>query len=585
MDFKRKYLFYLDDLLTEREKSLDQELIVADPNRLNLLTYKVKDRFAYKISKDFLQDQLISKWFHFKGSQMVELSFLDNPKLTFTGVIEVDKESLILLLSFNLGESITDIKIIPEADMLLSQQIGLLKDIKKDNEEIVLKEHEEVYKRIISEREKSFADFPKDNAIDFVVNSPYMMNFIWGPPGTGKTFHSVHIVKKLIEQKQSNLVLSISNQAVDNVMNELYEQYKSQDLPVVRIGNSLSKNKDIYEFFKPENVFDDQNLKDISNTIEGLKSEISKSDKVKDKVALIGDYSSLLISKKEIIASLIETNKATVLTSIMQSHVNKAYKSLRFDNVFLEECSMVNVPTFLHSLDKAKNKIIAVGDPKQLPPVCLSGRESLEKSPFEEFDIQNPKKIENNCFLLTESRRMPRKISDVVSLLYYDSKLLSNKDNTDDCVELVNLSGKAVNDANAPGSKKAAQILVEAILADDRDPEKVGIITPFRKQRDYIIAEILERCGSDSVLLQRVFTIHSAQGDGFDYVYFDTAQYGNQTRPNAFYSEPNISKRLLNVAVSRTKVKLKVFLDLDFIMGNSRQVPVLLNLIMKLSAN
>lgn len=89
---------------------------------------------------------------------------------------------------------------------------------------------------------------------------------IQGHPGTGKTTTIVEIVKQLLYRHRhwKILIASQSNQAVDNVLEKIYQTGSEEK--ILRIGNE-EKMSDIAKQFTPDKVLDTL-IKDNRNRIK-----------------------------------------------------------------------------------------------------------------------------------------------------------------------------------------------------------------------------------------------------------------------------------------------------------------------------
>ncbi len=86
--------------------------------------------------------------------------------------------------------------------------------------------------------------------------------FVWGPPGTGKTFTLARTAANQYFKKNKILILSHSNQAVDVLMNEMThfikrkERFKEGD--VLRYGGNKGDSQSAYSEITTNQLIENQ---------------------------------------------------------------------------------------------------------------------------------------------------------------------------------------------------------------------------------------------------------------------------------------------------------------------------------------
>lgn len=116
-------------------------------------------------------------------------------------------------------------------------------------------------------------------------------------------------------------------------------------------------------------------------------------------------------------------------------------------------------------------------------------------------------------------------------------------------------------------SVKLARLAFADIPEDRRQPECIGIVTPYAAQR-HVIEELVK--GTDLERFLRIGTVHAFQGLERDVIIFDTVESPG-VAISRFTSDiwGTDAMRLLNVAVTRARHKLLIVAN----MSSIRQEP------------
>lgn len=230
-----------------------------------------------------------------------------------------------------------------------------------------------------------------------------------------------------------------------------------------------------------------------------------------------------------------------------------------FDMVILDEASQCNCAVSLVPILRGRN-LMLVGDPQQLSPVILldpraNGTLKKRYGISGEYDY-----IENSIYktylacdsvsdeiLLSYHYRCHEKIIGFNNKKYYNGKLkVRSQVSEQQPLIYVDLPENPADEKNTAPAE-AEQIL--EYIASHRD-KKIGIITPFVNQKEYISSRLAQRgirdvpCG----------TVHAFQGDEKDVILFSLA-VTDRTHVKTYNWLKN-NKELINVATSRAKEKL-----------------------------
>lgn len=238
----------------------------------------------------------------------------------------------------------------------------------------------------------------------------------------------------------------------------------------------------------------------------------------------------------------------------------------RFENVVVDEASMVGPGQLFSILPHARRRLTLAGDMMQLPPVVTTShpesRSLLELDPFRLAHVDADLYacgLPSEVSMLTTQYRMKPSVSAGVSEAFYLSLMRtdSSTERSDRDLVLVDTSGISPEARSVEGSRENighAGLIVDIVrgLRDKALNGSVLVATPFRRQASVIQSRLRRLMAHSGV---RIGTVHSAQGQEVDAVIVDvTDSWGVQ--PSAFVggSDVNhIGPRLLNVAITRSR--------------------------------
>lgn len=464
-------------------------------------------------------------------------------------------------------------------------------------------------------------DNPQTQAIEKAVGNKNIL-LIQGPPGTGKTTVITEIVKQLIKRGEKILVTSQTHIAVDNVLERIKDDTR---INIARIGNedAISEFAVEYLFDEATKKFSDKVQKIVDIKIELLNhhnqgKDISQFSKQSFELPLTFDWQNIqdfitLIQKSDLKQTtlMIETlehwkeviaKTPKLLINIFLQNLNVLFgtcigiatnkeieaSGIIFDTVILDEAGKANISEALTAISKA-NKIILVGDHKQLPPYL--DRERVEY--FKNFsrDIREQKTSDfeikqalgasffeylqkegvlgnENKILLSEQHRMHPDIGNFVSHSFYDSELLNGEHTHENVIHLPepfdkqiifidtssdNASAESLKDGSYYNQVEAEFIINKIIPELDRNnisPKSYAIVSPYSKQCERIKELLLEKDPSIFNSTE-VATLDSFQGREHDIIIFSFTRSAIRNRVG-FLDDA----RRLNVAFSRAKKKL-----------------------------
>lgn len=432
--------------------------------------------------------------------------------------------------------------------------------------------------------------------------------FIWGPPGTGKTFTLANIALKSFIRGGRVLILSHSNIAVDGaieaiwklISNELLEELEKdyEVFPIIRYGYSRTdfiKNSPYLNSYNQALNMDYETkceIEELETAIEDLFMEIraSKFD-IADKQLEIIHLKKVLSMLKKIIRDIekkyIVPKAKIIATTISKAQIDSTIFKDMYDIVLLDEASMAYIPQSIYAASLAKEKIVFIGDFRQLPPIATSEGELVDKwlkRDIFEFskvkDCVNDGKFHPNMIMLNEQRRMHPSISKFVNENIYGNLLkdhisLINDKTSKETLSIIDTSGMpSICRVDENGSRfnilNAFISVITAIKHYNEGYDSIGIITPYNAQSK-LINNILNDIFIDkSERNISCATVHKFQGSEKDIIIFDTVDSYRLRRPGVLLTDDrnDKSERLINVAVTRARKKFILISNMQY--WNSR---------------
>ena len=377
--------------------------------------------------------------------------------------------------------------------------------------------------------------------------------FVWGPPGTGKTWTLARIVEAHYRAGCSVLLVSHTNVAVDTALEQVVERLCSEatfDRGLVLRRGPIVRDE-LYRRFGPQII-------------------------PKDVAARLGEPSE---------SSLLERCRV-LATTVHRTYIHPG-SARRFDTVVIDEASMLMPPLVYWAAGLATRSVTVAGDFRQLPPIVITKEKNAKKwlarDVFERAGI--PGRLgsgEAMTYLVSLGRqyRMRRPICKAVNRHFYADRPLrsdpicSGPGVRSEVEKFPFSSSRALlwidtgpyrPWASRPASKKGshynpfhallARNIVRQLAEDgylppaDKTNDAVGVIAPYRAQVQLtrrLLKKSLRKC---------VATVHSFQGNERKAVFIDLTDSDGVKlgKPLLGTSLEQTGPRLLNVAVSRAK--------------------------------
>lgn len=433
----------------------------------------------------------------------------------------------------------------------------------------------------------------QDKALKTVENND--ITVIWGPPGTGKTYTMAQIAKEGLKQGKSVLVVSHSNVSVDGVVKQTVASLKNAGMDDLLTNGRVLR----YGFVRDEDLSKDtyavaynyalNHRPDLQRQIETLNKEKEKLKQTGG--ALSGRRADIEKELKKLRAEVRSEEKHYVeradfvATTISKVTVDSLFEDAEYDIVMFDEVSMAYVPQIVCAAMCATEKLILVGDFRQLAPIVQSEAKAvLSVDIFSYLGMVKSRDVYAHPWLvmLNEQRRMHPDISAFPNKHIYKN-LLKDYDgianNRADIVSREPLPGNAANLINLAGTYCAAMknsdnsrfnilsaviAFSTAIQAEENGETSIGIITPYAAQTRLIRAMIQDYRKSDTTNVA-CSTVHQFQGSERDLIIFDAVESYPASKVGWLMGKALDSvSRLINVAVTRARGKLIVVANAKF---------------------
>lgn len=277
------------------------------------------------------------------------------------------------------------------------------------------------------------------------------------------------------------------------------------------------------------------------------------------------------------------SNARIVLATMTNMYISRLLSAEQFDVVIVEEAGMAVLPTLFYCAGMATKKVIAVGDPRQLPPIVLSKDPYVQRAMGRSiFEVTVPEPSRSKVVVMLDTQyRMHPVISSLVSELFYAGQLKSAGSafqrtaiadrHPFPCKPLVVVDTEGTTQcAKADGTfsrfnRQTAEVCVRLATEAVADGiESVAIITPYAQQSRLISGLLSESSLPEGAVECR--TVHRFQGNERDLVILDTVD-ALPEKPGVLLAGrkgASSAPHLLNVSISRAKGKLVIVSDVAY---------------------
>ncbi len=401
----------------------------------------------------------------------------------------------------------------------------------------------------------------------------YDASFLWGPPGTGKTYTLGALVAWMLLQrpKARVLLLSTTNTATDQAL-------VSVDRTLAALGAAALRRScaRIGNHFVGANYVGREHLIPVKD-----ETLVKRLVEIEARRPGPSDVQAYARWKEDVerVRALLKAQTADLLRGVRLAAMTTAravftLSELRaagpWDLVVFDEASQVGAAHAL-ALAPLGKRVLFAGDPQQLAPVTQSQHPDAARWLGESM-FRYRTTGDNTCQLVEQSR-MAEPICRIVSQTFYGGQLVVAAEKAKDRawvaerrppktaslgaehVVVRRITGNAAWSVALRGAVREASAHEACRVAQEIAPHvgehDILVLTPFRAQRTIIKAR-LRAAGLREV---SVSTVHRAQGGERNTVIFDPVDGASP------FLQTAEAKRLLNVAISRAQSRLVLLLS------------------------
>lgn len=243
---------------------------------------------------------------------------------------------------------------------------------------------------------------------------------------------------------------------------------------------------------------------------------------------------------------------------------------------------MATLPPLFHAACLCRERVIVVGDPRQLPPIVQSDDDRVRRAIGRTiFEVTVPEPERSDLVALLESQyRMHPAIGTLVGSVFYGGRLVHRAEPTALAaitarapfpgvpITVVDTERRTTCERSANGSSRvnpaSAEITADLALAAVRGgTASIAVITPYAAHAAELRKRLASRAIADAV---ECSTIHRFQGRECDIVILDLVDAAPMRQSALLADAPN----LLNVSISRARGKLVIVADVGYFEETAR---------------
>lgn len=414
--------------------------------------------------------------------------------------------------------------------------------------------------------------------------------FVWGPPGTGKT-RLLGEAGAVLADEGPVLVAATTNAAVDEAALRIAAALGPGAVEanrIVRFGAELTPGADPRlgaeaAVTRAEAVRPTALSRAIEELAGRLGVRLVRDEPIGANLARVqaaarsgGKPADEALAARAAGAYQVAVRRVleqadVVLATFARLAVREELATLRFDTLLVDEASAAPLPYVAFAAALARRRAAAFGDFQQLPAVVMAdgphARRWLRRDIFEASGVLEtagglPSPRDRLCSMLDEQYRMRPDIRALVGDLFYGGRLRDAVEGGGGGLIMVDTAGLEPAVSRPEGSRLNEvhlETLLQLLEALAREGERdVAVVAPYRIQVRELRRRVRARLGRLAPADLEVATIHRFQGREKRVVVFDTVDAPPDR--SWFLDErrnPDFP-RMLNVALSRSQERLIV---------------------------
>lgn len=409
---------------------------------------------------------------------------------------------------------------------------------------------------------------------------------VHGPPGTGKTTSLVQAIRLTLQNEKQVLVCAPTNSAVDLLTEKLVEL----GIDVLRLGHPARMADELLNSSVDGRVAASPYYRDIKNLrrnaeeyfkMAGKYKRVFGKEEAQQRTAYYTEAKNCIkearLLEDFITDELFKTAQVICCTPVTSTH--RALARKRFKTLFFDEASQALEPMVWIPLLKC-NRLILCGDHFQLPPVVKS--QLAKKGGLDQTLLDKCIAIPKAVVLLNRQYRMSNAIMGFSNHYFYNNELIADESVSNHSlindessylsksIEFIDTAGCSFDEVQNPETlsyfnpkegdilfKHLQQLLNEYSVFEHAPVIEIGIISPYREQREWLKENIIDvELVKTKVESLSVKTIDGFQGEERDVIYISLVR-SSEKHEIGFLSD----LRRMNVAITRAKKKLVVIGD------------------------
>lgn len=388
------------------------------------------------------------------------------------------------------------------------------------------------------------------------------LTLIQGPPGTGKTVTTAAIVYNLVQKRKGKiLVVANSNTAIDHITEKIYRTGLNVVRIVSRRRENMSDQLSFLSLHEQTNKLlgnvERKKTNHTNNTISDINNALKKNDR--QKVKAKHKYNRLVIENADVITCTCVTAGQRILSGF------------DFPYVLIDEAVQCTEPLSLIPLMYNSEKLILIGDHKQLGPIILD--KAVEKAGYKLSLFERMIKLGYVPFLLNVQYRMHPMLSEWPSNNFYNGSLRNGVHNNARpnktklpfptffyvCYGKEEISSSGTSFLNQIEGSYCESIVKELILSGVKE-KQIGIITPYEGQKAFLVNKLKDYNTEDL----EISNVDAFQGREKDFIIVSLVR-SNYYQGIGFVSD----KKRLNVTLTRARYCCVIIGNPSTLMKNS----------------